>query len=82
MATSTEEITLSVFLGSGATGGTGENVDDAFAPSSTSRDVEAIPDGGYGWIVVFACFVQTFWVNAWTGSWGILLGARPSPGNL
>lgn len=72
MATSTEETTLSVFLGSGATGGTGENVDDAFALSSTSRDVEAIPDGGYGWTVVFACFVQTFWLNAWTGSWGIL----------
>lgn len=30
------------------------------------------PDGGYGWTVVFACFVQTFWVNAWTGCWGIL----------
>uniref|UniRef100_A0A0B7KQV0 Major facilitator superfamily (MFS) profile domain-containing protein n=1 Tax=Bionectria ochroleuca TaxID=29856 RepID=A0A0B7KQV0_BIOOC len=28
--------------------------------------------GGYGWAVVFACFVHTFWLNAWTGSWGIL----------
>ena len=35
----------------------------------------AIRDGGYGWVVVFACFVQTFWVNAWTGSWGILQAA-------
>ncbi|KAM0811808.1 putative Major facilitator superfamily (MFS) profile domain-containing protein [Seiridium cardinale] len=33
---------------------------------------ETIPDGGYGWIVVLACFIQTFWINAWTGSWGIL----------
>jgi MFS family permease len=49
-----------------------QSEDDAFAPSSASRSVEAIPDGGYGWIVVFACFVQTFWVNAWSGSWGIL----------
>jgi MFS family permease len=32
-------------------------------------------DGGYGWVIVFACFVQTFWVNAWTGSWGILQAA-------
>ena len=30
------------------------------------------PDGGYGWVVVFVCFVHTFWQNAWTGSWGIL----------
>lgn len=29
-------------------------------------------DGGCGWVVIFACFVQTFWVNAWTGCWGIL----------
>lgn len=34
--------------------------------------VEAIPDGGYGWIVVFACFVETFWMNGWSGSWGFL----------
>lgn len=33
------------------------------------------PDGGYGWVVVFACFIQTFWLNAWTGSWGILQAA-------
>jgi hypothetical protein len=54
------------------TGGRDQSEDDAFAPSSASHSVEAIPDGGYGWIVVFACFVQTFWVNAWSGSWGIL----------
>ena len=30
------------------------------------------PDGGYGWVVVFVCFVHTFWQNAWTGSWGII----------
>jgi hypothetical protein len=24
----------------------------------------AMRDGGYGWVIVFACFVQTFWVNA------------------
>ncbi|POR31510.1 Uncharacterized protein TPAR_08278 [Tolypocladium paradoxum] len=47
-----------------------DSADDTIvAPSDAA---EAIPDGGYGWIVVFACFVQTFWVNAWTGSWGIL----------
>ena len=34
--------------------------------------VEAIPDGGYGWTVVFACSVVTFMFNGWSGSWGIL----------
>ncbi|KAE8395786.1 major facilitator superfamily domain-containing protein [Aspergillus alliaceus] len=34
--------------------------------------VEPIPDGGYGWVVIFVCFIYTFWQNAWTGSWGIL----------
>ena len=34
--------------------------------------VEAIPDGGYGWTVVFACSVITFMINGWTGCWGVL----------
>lgn len=34
--------------------------------------VEAIPDGGYGWTVVFACSVVTFMFNGWSGSWGVL----------
>ncbi|KAH8177678.1 major facilitator superfamily protein [Sarocladium implicatum] len=42
----------------------------AFEPSEP--DVKPIPDGGYGWWVIVACFVHTFWLNAWTGSWGIL----------
>ncbi|KAL8835102.1 MAG: hypothetical protein Q9170_003459 [Blastenia crenularia] len=34
--------------------------------------VEAIPNGGFGWTVVFACSTVTFMINGWTGSWGIL----------
>ena len=34
--------------------------------------VEAMPDGGYGWIVVLACSVVTFMINGWSGSWGVL----------
>lgn len=34
--------------------------------------VEAIPDGGYGWTVVFSCSIITFMVNGWSGSWGVL----------
>lgn len=37
--------------------------------------VEAIPDGGYGWTVVFACSVVTFMINGWSGSWGVMQAA-------
>ncbi len=47
-------------------------------PSGT-RDVQ---NDGYGWVVVFACFIQTFWINAWTGSWGILQAALLLQHNL
>ena len=53
-------------------------VDETSANGSirrTSSITEPPPDGGYGWVVVFACFVHTFWINAWTGSWGILQAA-------
>ena len=33
---------------------------------------EAIPDGGYGWMVVFACSVVTFMINGRSGSWGVM----------
>ena len=41
-------------------------------PNVPDTAVEAIPDGGYGWIVVLACSVVTFMINGWSGSWGIL----------
>lgn len=37
-----------------------------------SNAVEAIPDGGYGWTVVFACSYLLFWINGYTTSWGVL----------
>lgn len=46
-------------------------VDGSHGDVPTSA-VEAIPDGGYGWTVVFACSVVTFMINGWSGSWGIL----------
>ena len=45
------------------------HTEDGDAPASA---VEAIPDGGYGWVVVFACSVITFMINGWTGCWGVL----------
>lgn len=37
--------------------------------------VDAIPDGGYGWTVVFACAFMIFWTNGWTSTWGVLQAA-------
>ena len=36
---------------------------------------EAIPDGGYGWTVVFANAVFLFWTNGFTVTWGVLQAA-------
>ena len=33
---------------------------------------DAIPDGGYGWTVVAACFVLLFGINGYTTAWGVL----------
>jgi MFS family permease len=51
----------------------GHDTTGAEQPDVVETDVvESRPDGGYGWVVVFVCFIHTFWQNAWTGSWGIL----------
>ncbi|KAF3031248.1 hypothetical protein E8E12_000534 [Didymella heteroderae] len=35
----------------------------------------AIPNGGYGWTVVFCCAFITFWYNSIIGCWGVLQAA-------
>ncbi|TVY73926.1 MFS transporter asaE [Fusarium oxysporum f. sp. cubense] len=37
-----------------------------------TEDPDTPPDGGYGWVIIFVCFIHTFWINLWAGSWGIL----------
>jgi MCP family monocarboxylic acid transporter-like MFS transporter 3 len=32
----------------------------------------AIPDGGYGWVVVFCCSILTFWLSGLSGSFGVI----------
>lgn len=44
-------------------------LDDAVPPENAAT---VIPDGGYGWIVVLACSVLTFWFSGLTGSWGVI----------
>ncbi|KAH9876027.1 hypothetical protein J1614_003905 [Plenodomus biglobosus] len=43
-------------------------------PQSTEPafSTTAIPDGGYGWVVVFCASVTTFLVNAMVSCWGVL----------
>lgn len=43
--------------------------DDDQAPPDA---VEAIPNGGDGWIVVAACATLLFWLNGYTTAWGVL----------
>ena len=40
--------------------------------SAPATAVDAIPDGGYGWVVAIACSVVTFTFNGWSGSWGVV----------
>merc|ERR1712000_75813 len=35
----------------------------------------AVPDGGYGWVVVTVCALLTFWFNGIMASWGVLQAA-------
>lgn len=32
----------------------------------------AIPDGGFGWVVVLCCSIITFWFAGFTGAWGVI----------
>src|SRR5271170_597862 len=47
---------------------------DNIVQASRLADSQA-PDGGYGWVVVFACSVLTFWFVGTSYSWGILQAA-------
>lgn len=46
----------------------------AIFQASLLADSQA-PDGGYGWVVIFACSVLTFWFVGTTYSWGVLQAA-------
>lgn len=33
--------------------------------------IDAIPDGGYGWTIIFDCSLILFWINGYNTSWGV-----------
>ncbi|KAL1963989.1 hypothetical protein VTN77DRAFT_7664 [Rasamsonia byssochlamydoides] len=39
-----------------------------------------VPEGGYGWVVIFACAVITFWFVGTTYCWGVLQAALVEQG--
>ena len=40
-------------------------------PEDAAYSTTAIPDGGYGWVVVFCCSVTAFWSNGVINCWGV-----------
>jgi hypothetical protein len=55
------------------------NWEASTAPADIDNIVEAsrladaaVPDGGYGWVVVSACSLLTFWFVGTTYSWGVI----------
>lgn len=44
-------------------------------PQDTPYSVTAIPDGGYGWVIVACCFITTFCHNGIINCWGVLQAA-------
>lgn len=47
---------------------------DAIIVESRLAD-STCPDGGYGWVIIGACFVLTFWFVGASYSWGIIQAA-------
>ncbi|KAK0100392.1 hypothetical protein ONS95_008347 [Cadophora gregata] len=47
---------------------------DAIIAESRLADA-LVPDGGYGWIVILACSILTFWFVGTSYSWGVIQAA-------
>ncbi|KAK5069442.1 hypothetical protein LTR70_010728 [Exophiala xenobiotica] len=52
---------------------------DTIVEASRLAD-ESAPDGGYGWVIVAACSIITFWFVGTTYSWGVIQDALVESG--
>ncbi|KAF2247042.1 MFS general substrate transporter [Trematosphaeria pertusa] len=44
-------------------------------PEDAAYSTTAIPDGGYGWTIVFCCALTIFWLTGIINCWGVLQAA-------
>lgn len=49
--------------------------DEDLPPDNAAYAVSAIPDGGYGWVIVLGCSINTFCHNGIINCWGVLQAA-------
>ncbi|KAJ7914319.1 putative monocarboxylate transporter [Mycena leptocephala] len=56
------------------------SVSEAQTPPSYNIPDSQVPDGGYGWAVVFGCAVLTWWFVGTSYSWGLLQAALVKQG--
>ncbi|KAF2099591.1 putative monocarboxylate transporter [Rhizodiscina lignyota] len=52
---------------------------DSIIEQSRAADA-TVPEGGYGWVVLFGCGVITFWFVGTTYCWGVIQGALVKEG--
>ncbi|CAJ2508837.1 Uu.00g138630.m01.CDS01 [Anthostomella pinea] len=50
------------------------------ANSDTNPSHTTVPEGGYGWVALFACSVITWWFTGTTYSWGVIQSALVEQG--
>jgi hypothetical protein len=53
---------------------------DRHISADTGSVSVAVPDGGYGWVVILGCSVITWWFVGTTYSWGIIQAALVEQG--
>lgn len=50
------------------------------APATAVEASTEVPDGGYGWVVIGACAVITWWFGGTMYSWGVIQSALVNEG--
>jgi MFS transporter, MCT family, solute carrier family 16 (monocarboxylic acid transporters), member 3 len=59
-------------LGHGTTNRQADGLVSGDYEEGINNSTEAIPDGGYGWVIVLSCAILNFFSTAFPASWGVL----------